>query len=287
VADEALSGFAPLCDRWESAMRILAAVRGSLTVIAIFVLAEAAVAAPQILGVSASFEPIPLTCEEGKCSAELASFCLQKKRDDPNYGDAYTIFDNQRVKLHLTAMDGREWSVRASDHVHITAERSFTAVKVEIDEDTLAQLGAKSARLSVAQGVSLVPIPVPDDPDPITERELAYVTGKLRPKADLWVGGDNTKPRAIRIINRVLNAVPKTGRLKTSERDQLWQKVVGKDKFNPADAGHQHALKMYGACKFRVEVGRYFNLRRCLGVKQDSLMLDMNTRYWQSLDLGS
>ena len=37
-------------------------------------------AAPQMLGVVASAEPMPLRCEGGVCSIELSSFCLEKER---------------------------------------------------------------------------------------------------------------------------------------------------------------------------------------------------------------
>ena len=246
-----------------------------------------AIAAPQILGVSAAINPLPMNCDEGRCSVELASFCLQKKRDDPNPGDAYTIFNPDSVKLHLTAANGRTWSIPAGDHVKVTSERSFTAVKVELDQETLSTLGAEKAELSVAEGVSLVPVPVAGDPDPITQRELAYVTDSLRTKANRWMDGDAPKPVAIRIINRIVNATPQTGRMETAARERLWDDVVGESRVDPSDAGVQKALEMYGACKFRVGVGRYFNMRSCLEIKQDSLMLDMNTRYWQSVDTGS
>ncbi len=268
-------------------MRTLFTLFASLTALMMTAVAGPALAAPQILGVSAAIEPLPLTCDDQSCSVELASFCLQKKRDDPNSGDKYTIFNRDDVRLHLTAASGHVWTVPAADYVTITAERSFTAVKVEMEARTLVMLGAEKAKLSVAEGVSLVPVSVAGDPDPITESELAYVTGSLRAEAAQWMDGSNAKPKAIRIINRMVNMTPKTGRLETAARENLWDDVVGGNRFDPSDAGIQRALEMYGACKFRVEVGRYFNMRRCLGIKQDSLMLDLNTRYWQAVKPGS
>ena len=268
-------------------MRNLFALIIPLSVAGMTGMVGTATAAPQILGVSAAIDPIPMSCEQGKCSVELASFCLQKKRDDPNPGDAYTIFNRDGVNLHLTASDGRVWSVSAAEHVRVTVERSFTAVKVEMDEKTLSGLGAEKVELSVAEGVSLIPVPVAGDADPITERELAYVTDNLRTKAKRWMAGDTPKPVAISIINRIVNATPKTGRMETAAREGLWDDVVGEARSDMSNAGVQKALEMYGACKFRVGVGRYFNMRSCLEVKQDSLMLDMNTHYWQSIDAGS
>jgi len=268
-------------------MHFLVSLFVPFSIAVVFGMTGSAAAAPQILGVSAVIEPIPMKCAQDTCSVELASFCLQKKRDDPDPGVAYMIFNDKDIRLHLTASDGRVWSVPAAGHVRVTAERSFTAVKVELSTDALSALGAIKAGLSVAEGVSLVPVPVAGDRDPITERELAYVTDNLRKKADRWMTGDAAKPQAIRIINRIVNATPITGRLETAKRESLWNDVVGELRAAPSNSGVQKALEMYGACKFRVAVGRYFNMRSCLEVKQDSLMLDMNTHYWQAIDAGS
>ena len=268
-------------------MRILSTIIFSFGFLVSAGMSASAVAAPQILGVSAFYKPIPLNCEGESCTAQLASFCLQKRRDDPNPGDAYTIHNKDRVLLHLAASDGRTWTVPADPYVSITAERSFTAVKVEMTKQSLAALGATRVGISVAEGVSLVPVPVAGDPDPITARELAYVTRTLRTKADRWVSGINSKPAAIRIINRLVNATPKAGKMEASARRSMFSDVIGRDRASGLNEGSRRAVEMFGACLYRVEVGRYRSMRTCLQVKQDSLMLDMNTHYWQSIDAGS
>jgi len=268
-------------------MRIFSAFIFSLGFMATAGMAGSAMAAPQILGVSAFYKPILLNCEGESCTAQLASFCLQKRRDDPNPGDAYTIHDKDRVLLHLTAPDGRAWTVRADPYVSITAERSFTAVKVEMTKQSLAALGAERVGISVAEGVSLAPVPVAGDPDPITERELTYVTEALRAKADRWVSGIKSKPTSIRIINRLVNATPKVGKMQASARRNMFNDVIGRDRASGMNEGARRAVEMFGACLYRVEVRRYRSMRSCLQVKQDSLMLDMNTHYWQSIDAGS
>ena len=46
----------------------------------------AAAAAPQVLMVVTPSDEIPLTCENGSCSAEVAAICLQPDRSNPQRG---------------------------------------------------------------------------------------------------------------------------------------------------------------------------------------------------------
>jgi len=247
-----------------------------------------ALAAPQILGVTAQSEPVDLQCRDGVCTAELASFCLQKRRDDPEPGTAYTIHGDGPIDLHVKTTDGRRLVLPAKGRVKLTARRSFTAVSLTVAETDLRALGGETVSVRVGEGVSLVPVPVVGDQDPITKEELAYVTSTLRAKADAWLGGNQSKPVAVEIVNRLINATPLPGeRMAHSDRRELWKTVVGDDGKSVDAAGRQRAADMYEACLFRVEVGRYPNLRSCLEVKQDSLLLDMNTRYWKSNAFGS
>jgi hypothetical protein len=250
-------------------------------------LPSGAFAAPQILGLTAFNEAIPLTCADGACTVELTTFCLQRRRDDPEPGTAYTVHDPESVRLILTAADGTRSEVAATGLVSIVTKRGFTAAEARVDASALTRLGAVAAAITVSDGATLIPVPVAGDPDPISAQELAYATGPLRLTAGHWLEGRDAKPSAIRLINRVLNATPPRGRMANNERHGIWDRVNGTESRDAADAGVVRAMDILEACQFRVDVGRYFNLRNCLEVKQDSLMLDMNTRYWSRVDLGS
>ena len=67
-----------------------------------------AAAAPQILGMVATAEPMPLVCAGGTCSAEFSTFCLQDKRVPPRPGTAYTVAGGGGLTLVVTATDGSE-----------------------------------------------------------------------------------------------------------------------------------------------------------------------------------
>ena len=51
----------------------------------------AAAAAPQVLMVVTPSDEIPLTCENGSCSTEVAAICLQPDRSNPQRGNSYRL----------------------------------------------------------------------------------------------------------------------------------------------------------------------------------------------------
>ncbi len=50
--------------------------------------ASQAAAAPQILAVIASVEPVTLQCERGECGAEFTVYCIEQRRSSPEPGTA-------------------------------------------------------------------------------------------------------------------------------------------------------------------------------------------------------
>ncbi len=67
-----------------------------------------ALAASQVLALFATTRAIPLTCEDGACSAELSVFCLQEDRWAPRPGTGYQLAEGQDLTLVATAADGTE-----------------------------------------------------------------------------------------------------------------------------------------------------------------------------------
>ena len=63
-----------------------------------------ATAATQILGLAATGGPVPLHCEDGRCTAEFSSFCLQRDRKGPGFEAQYRVGDGQ--DLTLVVVDG-------------------------------------------------------------------------------------------------------------------------------------------------------------------------------------
>lgn len=274
----------------------------ALSAVLSVVLSTGALAAPQILAVAATDMPQPLHCEDGICAAEFSSFCLQKQRSNPAAGTPYKAVSDQSFMLIYDDADGIRHAIPGGGLIQATSNRGFTSVRVTIDQVRLDRLGAVTAALDVANGATLVPLPEPDDPDPVTEDEIAMALQTLKPLADQWLGGTAERVQAVRLVNTLINLTPLNGRLSDEGRKDLWDQVAEHSgqytgQYSGTNAGTggsglkqgalSRAQEMYDACLWRVEVGRYHTMRACLGIKHDSLMQDMNLSYWKATDVGS
>ncbi|MEK9752648.1 MAG: hypothetical protein VW338_05480 [Rhodospirillaceae bacterium] len=259
-----------------------------LSAIAAVAGSQSASAAPQILGVIAYNEPVPLSCATGQCWAELVTICLQKERANPLAGTPYRFHGPNSVELIVTDADGNQRRLPASEHLNVKVARGFTAVRVELTERELRELGGVSAAVTVGNGMSLVPVKVAGDPDPISARELAYATEYLRTEADRWLASNDPRAEATRVVNRMINMTPRVGRMTAEGRATLLSRAEEAVGGELSTAGRERAATTYDSCRYMVEgLHRFFSMRRCLETKHDSLMLDTNTEYWRATTPGS
>ena len=135
--------------------------------------------------------------------------------------------------------------------------------------------------------VSLVPVPVPGDPWPLSGHDVASAIGPLRAAAASLFDRDGEFPVAARITNRLINAAPADGPLAPHRRDGLWRRVVGAEPDAAADPGTLSAARIFTLCRGLAAEGAYSTLRRCLEEQHDALMVETNGRYWQTLGAGS
>jgi hypothetical protein len=246
-----------------------------------------AVAAPQILGLVATAEPMPLDCAGGICSAEFSSFCLQDKRVPPRPGTAYSVARGEGLTLVLTTADGSRRRLPAAGLVQVTSTRAYMAVTLSLDEGRLKALGATGAAIVVGQQVSLVPVPEPGDPWPLTEDDIAAATGPNRAGAANFFDQVGELPVAARIINRLINAASSDERLEPQARDDMWRRVFGSDATEAADPGTRSAASIFARCRDLVARGAFVDLRRCLEPQHDALMVETNGEFWLTLGAGS
>ena len=132
-------------------------------------------AAPQILGIIATAEPVPLTCALGVCQAEFSSVCLQRNRDMPKDGTAYNLVGDQ-VTLVITGKDGSERRMPAANRVGVRSAETYTAVIIAIPRDTIGP-DAERIAISVDRMAAAVPEAEAGDPNPLGEDEITLVTG--------------------------------------------------------------------------------------------------------------
>src|SRR5262245_51461091 len=94
------------------------ALRRSITLVAAVCLIGAtrqtASAAPQVLALMTSDQPIPLACNDSECSALVGTFCLQRDRDIPVYGQPYEANLPERLTLSLLDAKGAVRQIEAA-----------------------------------------------------------------------------------------------------------------------------------------------------------------------------
>ncbi len=243
-------------------------------------------AAPQVLAALATDGGIPLTCAEGVCEADISTFCLQRNRPAPGVGAAYAPAAPGAFTLVVTDANGAERRLPAEAHVVFVERRGFTAVSARLREDVLAALGAVGARIEVAAGASLLPVPKEGDPDPLTEDEIARAVGPLRALGTRVVDG-SADAEAARVVGRMVNALPRKGRVGPARRAALWGDVTGEEGLDATEGpALSRAKAEYDWCTESIEGFRFYSLRHCLELRHDRLMRDLSVDYWNA-NVGS
>ena len=243
-------------------------------------------AAPQVLAALATDGGIPLTCAEGVCEADISTFCLQRDRPPPDIGAAYAPAAPGAFTLVVTDADGAERRLPAAPHVVFVERRGFTAVTARLREDVLAALGAVGARIEVGANASLLPVPRKGDPDPLTADEIARAVGPLRALGTRVVDG-SADAEAARVVGRMVNALPRKGRVGPARRAALWGDVTGEEGLDATESpALSRAKAEYDWCTESIEGFRFYSLRHCLELRHDRLMRDLSVDYWNA-NVGS
>ena len=125
-----------------------------------FLLAAAAgpaMAAPQILGLVATNDPVPMQCEDGACTALLSAFCLQEKRLPPDFETLYRPAAAGSVTLVATMADGSVQRLDASGLVSFHSRYGFTAVRADLVPGRLGAMAPVSLALEIAPRTTMLP----------------------------------------------------------------------------------------------------------------------------------
>lgn len=241
---------------------------------------DRAFAAPQILAALPSESGIPFACEDGRCVADLSTYCLQRDRPAPEYGAAYEPASAGAFTLVVTDASGAERRLGAGDHVSFVEGRGFTAVSAHIAAEKLLGLGAVSARIEIAANASLLPVAVAGDPDPLTPDEVARTIGPMRGLGTRVVDA-SPKGGAAGVIGALANASPRRGTIAPARRETVWRRVTGE---NHAGATRNPGLKLarsaYDGCLAAFDGHEAFSFRSCLETRHDALLRDLSVEYW-------
>lgn len=233
-------------------------------------------AAPQILGLVATNEPVPMQCGDGQCTALLSAFCLQEKRLPPDYGTAYMPAEAGSVTLVVRASDGGTHRLDAASLLEFRSHYGYTAMKARLPLSTLAGINVVSVALEVLPLASMLPRPTTGDPDPLTETEIALATGPLRLAAESVLDGGSEGARAARAMAALINALPRTGDVPPAGREALWSRVAG-------TMAPPSARRAFESCGRTVDQSVGYPLRECLEERHESLQRENTRAYWDSL----
>jgi hypothetical protein len=236
--------------------------------------------APQILGLIATAEPVPLTCADGVCRAEFSSVRLQRDRDMPKEGTVYNLVGDQ-VSLVITNKDGSERRMSAANLVGLQSAETYTAVIIAVPHDFVGSDASRVA-ISVDRMAAAVPAAERDDINPLTEAEIAMVTG---PKLKIAARTIEAKPRqagSARITMRMINAADKDP---SRFVDELWREAAADQQVGCAAA--IRAAGIVRMCRLMNAAGHAPDLKDCLFGHHHGTMLDLTTQVWNRLGAGS
>ena len=244
-------------------------------------------AATQALALITSDGAIQLDCQGRDCWAEFSSFCLQPKRRSPDRDTAYDLADNQELRLLGERADGSQIVLDAAKELRITALRTHVAVRVNLPRARLNELNLSRVTLEVGRQVALLPRPHAGEPA-MSRTEVRHVTTVLRQKGSRIVDENTKRMQSVRLVNRMINALPAGGRVAGKVRDALWQQSLRPERLAKAAPSSQATVRrIYDDCRRNVELGQKPSLRRCLESHHDSILGTLNDDYWAAVRTGS
>ncbi|MBT3660259.1 MAG: hypothetical protein HOB37_03660 [Rhodospirillaceae bacterium] len=247
-------------------------------------LSSPALAAPQILAALPNGVGVPFTCAEGQCQADLSTYCLQQKRPAPSHGTVYTPAAAGDFALDIRTPKGTR-TVAAADHVRFVESRGFMAVTAVIAQGELKKLGGLDAVIRVGKAASLLPEPVPYDPNPLTEKEIAYVT-KWRREQGAEMVDKMPKAKAAQVLASIAGRMPQSGTVAPHTLNQIWEQAIGDEMqgvpATQAVPGLQRARMEFKTCQEGPARYSFGGIRRCLEYRHDDIIRDLNIDYWKS-----
>jgi hypothetical protein len=245
-----------------------------------------AAAAPQILGIVASNGVLPLNCDASGCHADLSTFCLQQPRANPDLGQRYQLADANSVTLVGTKSNGEAVRLPAAPYVSFTTDRGLTSVEIVLPPDRLEALGLASVAVEVERQASLVPLAAANDSSPQSQDEIALALGSYRAQGSKFFDDKGEAADAIRLTNRMINALPEHQRHPTDTDGHLVDLALQSDAAALADpAGIRLARDYHESCKFKFDVTHHIDsMLSCLQSTHDRLVANTNVDFWRSLN---
>lgn len=244
-------------------------------------------AAPQVLALLSTQGPVQLNCQGGECAATLSSFCLQSERSSPAAGTAYQLAEASAVKITGVDWRGHEVSLHPQREFKLIAERTQVAVRISIPEKRLGELGINQVSVTVGDNVTLLPVPVPGDDDPLSESEITLAKSVLRESGSRIIDSNGHQTDAVRWLAYLANALPKNAGDEAGVRQRVVEGAIS----GPLQAMSREAGELakgtLSGCLTDLKLYIHASLRRCIESSHDAYMWNLNADYWQAVRTGS
>lgn len=232
-----------------------------------------AIEPPQALGLVAAAEPVPMTCENGRCDTVVSAFCLQQHHRSPFPTDLYREAKKGDVRVVARTHTGVE-ILLPSEMLEFRPDPEYTAVRVSFTTSGAVDIDPASVHLTIAPNTSLVPIGIASD----TALETAISTHR-RVATQFFENGDD-RGKAVRLVNRLINELPRTARAETDIRNAALRRANQTER-DPAI--RRWVRQLYHNCGKSAETSRRFTVRRCLVDWHHRSMSTTNKSFWAAL----
>ncbi len=247
---------------------------GAIAIVIGIAAAGPALAAPQVLGLTASNAPISLRCDGDNCTAIAGTFCLQRERMMPPWGAPYRASQPERLTLVLLDRDGTVARVAGGPSIKFTAYDGYTMVRMSVPRTLLTTHDATAVAVEIGPGIALVPLPQPGDGNPQSADELALATGPMRIAAAHYLDRPSVGADAARLVAALVNALPEQHTI-DADYTGLWQRTITDGLAGAvAPAAVASARGAYDRCR------DLSDFRRCLIALHRDLMERGNIAFW-------
>jgi hypothetical protein len=230
---------------------------------------------PQALGLVATTDPVPLTCSAYECEIVVSAFCLQQARRSPSPDDLYRPVRDDMIRFSLgvkggslTALDALPMSIRP--------DPEYTSVRLIVRRPASLEAESVSVWLTVAPNASLVPIGGEES------NSMAVATGAHRRIAAGFFDNGDKRAKAVRLAARLMNALPRNGRLDPAQRQSVWQDAAGASALGDGSV-HKWIGEVYRNCAKAADASQRHTLRRCLADWHHQSLSKTNRSFWSAL----
>ena len=249
--------------------------------------AQPAAAQYQALALVNSDGPVELACHGRICAAEFSSYCLQPELGTPTPETRYGPVSTENIRLTGLLRDGGTVALDPATELRYSAVRTHVAVRLSMDRARFYELDLAKLTVEIGPRVALIAAPQAGEP-PLGPGEIAAITGSLRPLGEQVVDRDGERMRALRLMGRMINALPPGGRENEVERAAIWGQS-----FRPGELAEvpESALARvrhaHDFCAFSSSRSMQPSMRTCLQSLHDTTMGSLNNDYWARVKSGT